>query len=101
VIIDPHGTSADNSFFSYPNFIYYGTGGVDDAEDADVITHEYSHFLSRNAAPNTNVGMERQGLDEGLGDYVAASYFKPISTHLKKNGFLIGMVTMNFGMVGL
>lgn len=84
VIIDPHGTSADNSFFTYPNFIYFGTGGVDDAEDADVLLHEYSHFLSRNAAPNTNVGMERQGLDEGLGDYVAASYSQAISTFKKE-----------------
>lgn len=84
VIIDPHGTSADNSFFTYPNFIYFGTGGVDDAEDADVLLHEYSHFLSRNAAPNTNVGMERQGIDEGLGDYVAASYSQAISTFKKE-----------------
>ncbi len=84
VIIDPHGTSVDNSFFTYPNLIYYGTGGVDDAEDADVLLHEYSHFLSRNAAPNTNMGMERQGLDEGLGDYVAASYSQAISTFKKE-----------------
>src|SRR5690606_21449986 len=46
VIIDPHGTNEDNSFFSAPNNLIFGTGGVDDAEDADVLIHEYSHFIS-------------------------------------------------------
>lgn len=81
--VDPHAVSgADNSYFSYsttPPRIYYGTGGVDDAEDADVIIHEYGHFLSYNAAPQTNFGNQRNALDEGLGDYMAASYSKAVS----------------------
>ncbi|MCS6934256.1 MAG: M4 family metallopeptidase [Chitinophagales bacterium] len=82
---DPHAMSgADNSYFSYnysPPRLYFGTGGVDDAEDADVIIHEYGHFLSYNAAPETNFGSQRNALDEGLGDYMAASYSKAISTY--------------------
>lgn len=74
---DPHGGNNDNSYFApafSPPRIFYGIGGVDDAEDADVVTHEYGHFLSYNASPNSNIGLERTSLDEGFGDYLAASY---------------------------
>ena len=63
---------ADNSYFSpttKPQRIYFGEGGVDDAEDADVCVHEYAHFISYNAANGSNVGAERNSLDEGFGDY--------------------------------
>jgi len=78
---DPHGGTADNSFFNEPNTIYFGTGGVDDAEDADVLIHEYTHFVSYTAAPSTNSGLERNSIDEGTCDYFAASYSKAISTY--------------------
>lgn len=77
VYADPHGldTNEDQSYFS-PNEqrLYFGMGGVDDAEDADVIIHEYGHFLSYHAAPNTNMGSARGSLDEAFGDYLAASH---------------------------
>jgi hypothetical protein len=78
---DPHGGTADNSFFNEPNTIYFGTGGVDDAEDADVLIHEYTHFVSYTAAPSTNSGLERNSIDEGTCDYFAASYSKAISSY--------------------
>jgi hypothetical protein len=84
--IDPHGggdISVDQSYFEpaySPPRISYGMGGVDDAEDADVLTHEFGHFISYNAAPNSNNGSERNSLDEAFGDYNAASYSKAIST---------------------
>ena len=83
LIADPHGTNLDNSYFSIPNNIYYGTGGVDDAEDADVITHEYTHFLSWNANQTNGFGAttERNGIDEGTADYTAASYSKSIDNY--------------------
>ncbi|MFN8286190.1 MAG: T9SS type A sorting domain-containing protein [Chitinophagales bacterium] len=76
---DPHGGDNDNSYFApafSPPRIFYGIGGIDDAEDADVVTHEYGHFLSYNASPNSNIGIERTSLDEGFGDYIAAAYSK-------------------------
>lgn len=80
--VDTHGDPTDNSFFS-PSatnpFIAFGIGGIYDAQDADVITHEYTHFLSYMAAPNTNLGTERRGLDEGMADYIAASFSKALS----------------------
>ncbi len=82
--VDAHGfNGADQSAFT-PTFspprLTFGEGGVDDAEDADVIVHEYGHAISHSAAPNTNIGSQRQALDEGFGDYLAASYSKAINT---------------------
>jgi hypothetical protein len=83
--IDPHALNGqDNSFFAYnykPMRLYFGTGGVDDAEDADVCVHEYSHFLSYNAAPMSNSGTERQALDEAFCDYNAASYSRALNAY--------------------
>lgn len=84
---DPHAFSGlDQSAFS-PNGgspqLLFGIGGVDDAEDADVIIHEYGHFLSYNAAPGSNVGSQRNSLDEGMGDYLAASYSVALSSFNK------------------
>mgnify|MGYP006076489795 CR=1 FL=1 len=77
ILVDAHGNNgADNSYFvnSPSPRLVFGDGGVDDAEDAAVVIHEYTHALSDFASPGTNVGQERQALDEALGDYFSASY---------------------------
>ncbi|MDC0615186.1 hypothetical protein OAP05_04740 [Schleiferiaceae bacterium] len=64
----------DNSMFNFgysPPRLYFGEGGVDDAEDADVIIHEFGHAISHGAAPGTNFGMQRRSFDEAFGDYLA------------------------------
>jgi hypothetical protein len=106
VFVDTHGNNgADNSFFVHVpqydtistnplvldtlsfNRLIFGEGGVDDAEDADVVIHEYGHALSFLASPFSNIGRERQALDEGFGDYLAASYSRSFSEHLWQNVF--------------
>ena len=81
---DPHGKSdLDQSVFvinGADSYILFGDGGVDDAEDADVIIHEYGHALSNAAAPETRSGTERKGLDEGIGDYFASAYSYDLSS---------------------
>lgn len=81
--VDAHALNGDdNSLFStatFPPRLYFGTGGVADAEDADVVVHEYGHALS-DAANSSNFGNERRALDEGIGDYFATSYSKAIDT---------------------
>ncbi len=72
---------ADQSLFKFnstPYTIEFGTGGVDDAEDAEVIVHEYAHALSQTASPFTTVGAndERLAMEEGWADYFAVSHFK-------------------------
>ncbi len=75
ILIDAHGGGgADQSAFSDNGRIYYGIGNVDDGEDADVIIHEYGHALAFDASPGTRGGQERNGLEEGYGDYFAAAY---------------------------
>lgn len=83
IVVDAHAMNgADNSNFnpaSSPPRLSFGDGGIDDAEDADVIIHEYGHAISYSAAPNTNSGLERTTLDEAGGDYFASSYSRRIS----------------------
>jgi hypothetical protein len=85
--VDPHAINGqDNSFFDWsttPPRLYFGEGGVDDAEDADVVVHEYGHAISQAIVPNTNFGDERSSLDEAFGDYWAVSY----SRHLNNFGW--------------
>jgi hypothetical protein len=83
--VDAHAGTADQSSYiplskTFPE-LAYGMGGIDDAEDADVIVHEYTHFLSDCASPGNAVGNERLSIDEGLGDYMACSYSKSLSTY--------------------
>ena len=67
----------DNSAFdraTNPPRLLFGEGGVDDAEDSDVIAHEYGHALIHAAAPNTVNGTERECMEEALCDYFAMSH---------------------------
>jgi Zn-dependent metalloprotease len=73
--IDPHGfQGADNSHYSPSgNWISFGTGGVDDAEDADVIWHECAHAIQYAFVPSWGDG-EMAALGEGYSDYWASSH---------------------------
>ncbi len=73
VIFDPAGLNgADNSHYnSGSELIAFGEGGVDDAEDADVVIHELGHGLHDWATGGLS---QSNGLSEGIGDWVAASY---------------------------
>jgi Fungalysin metallopeptidase (M36)/Peptidase propeptide and YPEB domain len=63
----------DNSFFDpIRRDIRYGRGGVDDAEDGDVVTHEYGHAIEDAQVHNFGDGAEGGALSEGWGDYTAA-----------------------------
>ena len=82
---DAHGyNGADNSHYvGSPigaGYITYGDGGVDDAEDADIILHEYGHSIQDNSTQgiyfgvaNNGYGDETGAMGEGFGDYWAAS----------------------------
>ena len=78
--LDPHGVQGeDNSRYSPTgNWISFGEGGVDDAEDADVIWHEYTHAVTFGIVPTWGGG-ESGALGEGISDYVAASYSRSIA----------------------
>jgi hypothetical protein len=54
--------------------IRFGKGGVDDAEDAEVILHEYGHAIQDSQQPAALRHSEEAGaIGEGFGDYWAAT----------------------------
>ncbi|MGH2537448.1 MAG: BACON domain-containing protein, partial [Candidatus Promineifilaceae bacterium] len=75
---DPHGLNgADNSHYSsVTGEVAFGEGGVDDAEDADVVLHELGHAIHDWITGGSLSQVE--GLSEGTGDYWAASYSRSL-----------------------
>jgi hypothetical protein len=74
---------ADNSFATdHPkNELRFGKGGVDDAEDAEVILHEYGHAI--HFAQNFSFASEEAGaISEGFGDYWAVTVSDVVSQRL-------------------
>jgi len=68
--IDQYG--GDNSFFRDDKAnITLGKGGVDDAEDAEVIVHEYGHSVQDSQVPGFGTNLESGSIGEGFSDYLA------------------------------
>jgi Fungalysin metallopeptidase (M36) len=63
----------DNSFFSpRQRSLTFGTGGVDDAEDADVVIHEYGHSIQDQQVHFFGSRLQGASMGEGFADYLAA-----------------------------
>jgi len=75
----------DNSFWTnHPkDEIRFGKGGVDDAEDAEVILHEYGHAIQDAQVTNFGSSPEGGAIGEAFGDYWAVTVTDTV-TH---NGF--------------
>ncbi|MEE8417257.1 MAG: M36 family metallopeptidase, partial [candidate division Zixibacteria bacterium] len=77
--IDVNGTTQDNSWYSPGNRrITYGSGGVDDAEDGDVIIHEYGHATQHDQVPGWGQTHEGGSMGEGFGDYISVAFAHPV-----------------------
>lgn len=80
---DAHALNGlDNSFFlpsaTSPGTgtLFFGEGGTDDAEDADLVVHEYGHAILEWIAPGTFAGpfsSQGRAFSEAFGDYWAFS----------------------------
>jgi hypothetical protein len=73
----------DNSFETdHPkDELRFGKGGVDDAEDAEVILHEYGHAIHQ--SQGFNFAPEQNGaISEGFGDYWAVTVSDVVSQQL-------------------
>lgn len=85
LLIDAHAFGgADRSGFTYnvdPWTLEFGEGGVDDAEDGEVVVHEFGHAVSFSSSPNTVSGNERRSMEEGNADYICKTY-----SYSKSNG---------------
>jgi hypothetical protein len=72
--IDQFG--GDNSFYREGTgklTITLGKGGVDDAEDAEVIVHEYGHSVQDNQVPGFGSTPDAGAIGEAFGDYLAVT----------------------------
>ncbi len=70
----------DNSFYRNGTSkltITLGKGGVDDAEDADVIVHEYGHSVQDDQVPNFGSTPDAGAIGEAFGDYLAVTVTQP------------------------
>jgi Thermolysin metallopeptidase, alpha-helical domain len=62
----------DNSFYiPSQDKISLGSGGVDDAEDAEVTWHEYGHAIQDDQVPRFGTNNPAASIGEGFGDYWA------------------------------
>jgi hypothetical protein len=65
---------ADNSFsWDKHDLLRFGKGGVDDAEDAEVIVHEYGHAVHDAQVPGYGTSLDAGSIGEAFGDYLAVS----------------------------
>ncbi len=75
--VDPHAANGtDNSFFVVDipgrGALFFGDGGTDDAEDSDIMLHEFGHAIQESIAPGAFGGSssaQSRALGEGFGDY--------------------------------
>ncbi|MBI4858979.1 MAG: carboxypeptidase regulatory-like domain-containing protein [Candidatus Riflebacteria bacterium] len=87
-VVNAHGTTEDNSWYSpATRELTFGDGGIDDAEDGDVILHEYGHAMQDDQVPGFGDAVEGGAMGEGFGDYWAAA-LRPACAF---NPTLIGM----------
>ncbi|HZG93189.1 MAG TPA: M36 family metallopeptidase [Mycobacteriales bacterium] len=71
---------ADNSYsWDKHDVIRLGKGGVDDAEDADVIVHEYGHAVHDSQVAGFGTSIEAGAIGEAFGDYLAATVTNVVS----------------------
>ncbi|MEP7108535.1 MAG: M36 family metallopeptidase [Ferruginibacter sp.] len=77
IAVNVDGSPVENSFYSsIDKSITYGNKGVDDAEDAEMIVHEYGHAILDDVVPGFGEGNDHtNAMGEGFGDYLAASFF--------------------------
>jgi hypothetical protein len=72
VRIDQYGV--DNSYsWDKHDFLRFGKGGVDDAEDAEVIVHEYGHAVHDSQVTGFGSSVDAGAIGESFGDYFAVT----------------------------
>src|SRR5262249_22653888 len=63
-------------------------GGVDDAEDGEVILHEFGHAIQDAICPDFGQSPEAAAMGEGFGDYFAGSTFAETKPPALRSGVM-------------
>ncbi|MFN8484539.1 MAG: immune inhibitor A [Anaerolineae bacterium] len=72
--VNVHCFADDNSnYTSVDGGLHFGDGGVPDAEDADIVVHEYGHAIQDNQVPGWGPvkNTPQRAMGEGFGDFLA------------------------------
>jgi hypothetical protein len=81
--ISARGTRQDNAWYSPgERTLTFGYGGIDSAEDGEMVMHELGHAIQDAICPDFGQSVEAAAMGEGFGDYFAGSYFcdhKPLA----------------------
>ena len=86
--IDANGTEEDNAWYSpHERSLTFGLGGVDEAEDAEIILHELGHAIQDAICPGFGQSQQAAAMGEGFGDYFAASFFADRKTRRYQTAF--------------
>jgi hypothetical protein len=98
LLVNANGTREDNAWYDpSTRSLMFGTGDIDEAEDAETILHEFGHALEDAICPEFGQAAEGWAIGEGFGDYFAGSYFEDKKPPRYQNsviswdGLLIGL----------
>ena len=81
--VNVHGDFVDNSYYNHDTKeLTFGTWYIDDAEDGDIILHEYCHAILDEQVPGFGLTWSTCPIAEGFGDFFAACFFAEV-----KDGF--------------
>jgi len=72
---DAHDPALGDNSHYVPSgrYLEFGEGGVDDAQDPDVVYHEYGHAIQDDQVPGFGTTEEGGAIGEGFADYWAAA----------------------------
>lgn len=78
--VNVHGDFVDNSYYNTDTKeLTFGRWYIDDAEDADIILHEYCHAILDEQVPGFGLNWNTCPIAEGFGDFFAACFFAEIN----------------------
>jgi len=74
--VNAYDMGSYNSYFDpHTKILTFGVGNIPDAEDADIIIHEYAHAIQDDQVPNFGMTPEGCAMAQGFGDFLAACFF--------------------------
>jgi len=91
IVVNNGKYTADNSYYSpSTKELTFGSGGVDDAEDAGIIAHEYGHSIQDNQVPGFGNTVEGGAMGEAFGDFLGATHEDALTPNTTYGKYCVG-----------